>query len=151
MFPRLAAESLWGCSTKLKKDFGLWLFIFISCRKAFLSDVVLKIYHWQVNYLSVNEKVFDWQVKCLSVACKICHWQAFYLSVMPKRHWQAIYLSVKEIPWLTGKIPVSDSKIFHWQAKHLSVAYKLCLKCCTDRQNTCQESNYRVGRFFADR
>ena len=37
------AKSLWECSTKFKKDFGLWLFMFISSEKPLLNDVFWKI------------------------------------------------------------------------------------------------------------
>ena len=36
------AESLLRCSIKLKKDFGLWLFMFISSEKPLLNDVFWK-------------------------------------------------------------------------------------------------------------
>ena len=36
---RLAAKTVWASSIKLKKDFGLWLFMFISSEKHLLNDV----------------------------------------------------------------------------------------------------------------
>ena len=124
MISRLAAESLWASCIKLKKIFGLWLFIFISSEKPFLNDVFWKFLTDRLFVCQWGSFCYCWQTFCLSVTPKICHWQTKSLSLDQKSlfdrlfvcqlhtfgHWQT-FLSVSGtlLASLTDKKSVSGT------------------------------------------